>query len=185
MGLKKTEQKEYAKFLFTEKNLTQKEIAEKVGVTEKTLTKWINENEAEWKKLKKSLMVTKANQIKNFYDQLENLNDQIATRKIVYDIPANLLKPFKTKDAKGNEILSYPEYDEKQFPIKFGNFATSKESDIITKITSSIQKLEGETSVGETVQIAMTFCEYVRDIDFEMAQKISELFDMFIRQLLK
>lgn len=185
MGLKKTEQKEYAKFLFTEKNLTQKEIAEKVGVTEKTLTKWINENEAEWKKLKKSLMVTKANQIKNFYDQLENLNDQIATRKIIHDVPAHLLKPTKLKDKEGNEYLEYPTYNETDYPVKIGNFATSKESDIITKITNSIQKLEGETSVGETVQIAMTFCEYVRDIDFEMAQKISELFDMFIRQLLK
>ena len=185
MGLKKTEQKEYAKFLFTEKNFTQKEIAEKVGITEKTLKKWIDENDGEWKKLKKSLMVTKANQIKSFYEQLERLNELIAGRKIVYDIPANLLKPIKVKDKEGNESLEYPTYDEKQYPIKFGNFPTSKESDIITKVTNAIQKLEGEVSVGETVQIAMTFCEYVRDIDFELSQKISEFFDMFIRQQLQ
>ena len=31
MGLKKTEQKEYAKFLYTEKSFSQKEIAEKAA----------------------------------------------------------------------------------------------------------------------------------------------------------
>lgn len=182
MGLKKTEQKEYAKFLYTEKNLTQKEIAEKVGVTEKTLAKWISENEGEWKKLKKSLMATKANQINSLYEQLDRLNDHIINRKIIYDIPENLLKPIKTTLKDGSEKLEYPQYDEKDYPIKIGNYATSKETDMIVKITNSIKKLENDVSIGETVKIAMTFCEYVRDIDFPLSRKISEFFDMFIRE---
>lgn len=185
MGLKKTEQKEYAKFLYTEKNLTQKEIAEKAGVTEKTLTKWIGENDGEWKKLKQSLMTTKAAQIKGYYDQLERLKDHINTRKIIYDVPAHLLKPVKVKNADGSESLDYPKYNEEDYPIKVGNFPTSKESDTISKITNSINKLEGETSIGDSVNVGMEFCEYVRDIDFADSQKIAEYFDMFIRQQLQ
>ena len=52
------------------------------------------------------------------------------------------------------------------------------------KITNAIQKLEGETSLGETVHTGMAFTEFVRDIDFEKAQEISELFDMFIREMM-
>ena len=130
-------------------------------------------------------MTTKSALIQNYYNQLEILNKNIEERKIIYDVPAHLLKPTKLKDKDGNEYLEFPEYNETDYPIKIGNYASSKETDIITKYTNSIQKLEGETSVGETVQIAMTFCEYVRDFDFEMSQKISEYFDMFIRQLLK
>ena len=177
MGLKKTEQKEYAKFLFTEKNLTQKEIAEKVGITEKTLKTWIDANDGEWRKLKKSLMTTKAQQISMLYDQLARINEEIECRPIVRK---SMTIPVKL-DKEGNPTHKAPEYD----PIILSNVPTSKEADIITKITNSIQKLEGETSIGETVQTAMAFCEYVRDFDFEMAQRISEHFDMFIRQQLK
>lgn len=184
MGLKKTEQKEYAKYLFTEKSFTQKEIAKKVGITEKTLRAWITENDNEWKKIKTSLMATKAAQIKNYYAQLERINDQIAMRKVIYDVPAHLIKPIKLKDSEGNEYIEYPQYNEEDFPIKIGNVPTSKEADIIVKITNAIQKLEGETSLGETVQTGMAFTEFVRDIDFEKGQEVSEYFDMFIKQIL-
>lgn len=177
MGLKKTEQREYAKFLYTEKNLTQKEIAEKVGVTEKTLKTWIEANDGEWKKLKKSLMTTKAQQITMLYDQLARLNEEIENRPIV---TKSMTTPVKL-DKEGKPMFKAPEYD----PVVLSNYPTSKETDSIAKITNAIHKLEGEVSIGETVQIAMTFCEYVREIDFEMSQKISELFDMFIRQQLK
>ncbi|WP_123838396.1 helix-turn-helix domain-containing protein [Chryseobacterium oncorhynchi] len=182
MGLKKTEQKEFAKFLFTEKNLTQKEVAEKAGVTEKTIAKWISANDGEWKKLKKSLMATKANQINLLYEQLDRLNDHITTRKITYDVPEHLLKPIKVQQKDGSEKLEYQKYDEKDYPVKIGNYPTSREADMIVKITNAIKKLENDVSVGETVKIAMTFCEYVRDIDFPLSRKISELFDMFIRE---
>lgn len=184
MGLKKTEQKEYAKFLYTEKNFTQKEIAEKADVTEKTLAKWITENEGEWKKLKKSLMTTKSNQIKMLYDQLDRIQEEIQNRQIVFDIPAHLLRPIKIKNADGSESLTYPTYTPEDYPIKIGNFPNSKDSDIISKITNSIKKLESEVSIGETVHIGIAFIEYVRDLDFELSQKISEYFDMFIREQL-
>ncbi len=47
-GRKETE-REYAKLLFVKEGLPQKEIAERVKVTEKTIGKWIQEGN--WKDL--------------------------------------------------------------------------------------------------------------------------------------
>lgn len=80
MGLKKTEAKEYAKMLYldTTQKLTQKEIADRVGVRPGTVGKWIQDED--WDKLRKSLMVTRHKIISNWYDQIERLNDAITKR---------------------------------------------------------------------------------------------------------
>src|SRR5690606_30153449 len=65
--------------------LTQKDVAERVGITEKTLGKWIAK--FGWDKKRTSLLVTKKNQLVNLYNQLELLNEEIKTRKIIYDVP--------------------------------------------------------------------------------------------------
>lgn len=78
MALTKAQAKEYAKTLYISENLHQKVIAERVGVTEKTLGRWVNDGG--WKNLKRSLITTKQNQISLLYDQLEHLNNEIASR---------------------------------------------------------------------------------------------------------
>lgn len=78
MALTKAQAKEYAKTLYISENLHQKVIAERVGVTEKTLGRWIHDGG--WKNLKRSLITTKQNQISLLYDQLEHLNNEIAAR---------------------------------------------------------------------------------------------------------
>lgn len=82
MGLKKTQALEYAKMLFldTEQKLTNKEIAERVGVRPNTVASWIKKEG--WEKLRKSLMVTRQKMISDLYDQLEWLNDDIKTRDV-------------------------------------------------------------------------------------------------------
>ncbi|MCH4831227.1 hypothetical protein E5F92_000445 [Flavobacterium columnare] len=47
MGLAKKQEKEYAKVLYldTKQNLQKKEIAERVGVRENTLIKWIKDED--------------------------------------------------------------------------------------------------------------------------------------------
>jgi DNA-binding transcriptional regulator LsrR (DeoR family) len=79
MGLQKKQQHDYAKVLYTTEQLTQKEIAERVKVTEKTVSNWIEKGG--WKKLKKSMLVTKQHQISQLYDQLEFLNEKIINRE--------------------------------------------------------------------------------------------------------
>lgn len=76
----KTEQKkELAKLLFVNEHLTQKEVAIRVGVSEKSLSKWVNEGQ--WRKLRQSLIVTKEEQLRRIYEQLDELNTAIASRE--------------------------------------------------------------------------------------------------------
>lgn len=162
MGLKKDQEKEYAKILFVQQNLTQKEIAERVAVSEKTIGKWVADGA--WDKLKRSLLVTKKQQISMLYDQLEWLNEQIANRSILYDAPNPLPKDKKESD----------------YPIIQGNVATSKEADTIMKLTASINKMETETSIGHIVEVAQEFIDFARDVDFKLSKEITTIFDMFI-----
>lgn len=174
--------KDYAKRLFLEGN-TQKEIARRLTRTEKTIGKW--KDEGKWEDLRKSLLVTKDTQLTSLYNQLDKLNRDIATRPIVYDVPANLLKPIKVKDGAGGERLELPLYNPSDFPIKVGNTPSSKEADIISKLTSSINKLETETSIGEIVDVAKQIVQFTQSIDLEFAKQLTEYFDLFIKQKMK
>lgn len=145
MALRKAQEKEYAKSLYIGGGLTQKEIAERVSVTEKTLAKWIKEGK--WDNLKKSLLTTKENQLSFLYDQLDFLNTDISKRD------------FKV--------------------------AVGKEADTIIKLTASINRLETETSIGDIVEVARNFIEFVRQQDLELAKIITNLFDVFITAKMK
>lgn len=78
--MKTNQKKELAKLLFIKENLSQKEIAERVDVSEQTITRWVNENEGEWRRLRQSLIVTKDEQLRRIYDQLDELNQTIMKR---------------------------------------------------------------------------------------------------------
>ncbi len=82
MGRKKNEIqqiKDHAKMLFLHENLSQKEIADRVHISEVSLSKWINiEN---WDSLKVSITITREEQLKNLYRQLSELNRKIAERE--------------------------------------------------------------------------------------------------------
>ena len=82
MGLNKTQSKEYAETLYldTSQKLTNKEIADRVGVRPNTIGAWIEK--FGWNKRRKSLMVTRKKLVSNLYDQLEWLNDDIINREV-------------------------------------------------------------------------------------------------------
>ncbi len=145
MALKKIQEKEFAKSLYIAGGISQKEIAVRVGVTEKTLAKWIKDGK--WESLKKSLLTTKQAQLSFLYDQLDFLNTDIAQRE------------YKV--------------------------AAGKEADTIIKLTAAINRLETETSIGDTVEVARHFIEFVRPQDLELAKQITNLFDVFITAKMK
>ena len=180
MPRSKDEAKERARLYYFNplENLTIKEIAKRVGVRANTVGDWIKKEG--WDKLKKSILVTKNKTISDLYDQLELLTDEIKTRKIVRDIPENLLKPIKLKDKDGNEKLEYPEYTPEDYPIKIGNYATSKEANQIIALTNSIKKLETETSIAEIVEVSRDFLEWLKLQDFDLQKTILPFFDEFI-----
>jgi len=73
------QKKEWAQLLFTKETITQKEVAERVGVSPQTMTKWVNAGK--WEELRVSVTITKEEQLKNLYRQLAEINRAIAERE--------------------------------------------------------------------------------------------------------
>jgi predicted transcriptional regulator len=68
--------KELAKTLFfSDKNITRKEIAARVGATEKTVGNWVRDGE--WEVLRTSLLTSKKDQISRLYNILRGVTDAI------------------------------------------------------------------------------------------------------------
>lgn len=61
----------------------------------------------------------------------------------------------------------------------------SKEADTITKITSSIQRLEVETSLGEYIETGRKVLTFIQGVDLEHAKLFNSYFDEFISSELK
>lgn len=79
MGLKKDQEREYARILYVSERLTFKEIAERVGVSDKTVGKWADLHK--WDNMRKSMLTTRQNQLVHWYNQLEAINNDIAARE--------------------------------------------------------------------------------------------------------
>lgn len=77
-GLSIKQKKDYAKMLYLSGGLTQKEIAVRVEVSEKTISKWSNQEK--WDDLRISLLVTKEEQLSSLYRQLDALKKAIENR---------------------------------------------------------------------------------------------------------
>jgi transposase len=90
MGLSKDSEREFARMLYVNDRITFKEIAARVKVAEKTISKWAEADG--WDKLRKSLLTTRQNQLVHFYNQLEAMNEMIAKR----DVPVPLSKEADT-----------------------------------------------------------------------------------------
>lgn len=84
MGITKKEEREYARMLYVNERITYKEIASRVLVSEKTISKWAEADG--WDKLRKSLLTTRQSQLVHWYNQLDAINEAIALRN---NIPTN------------------------------------------------------------------------------------------------
>lgn len=73
------QKQEYAKILFLKESLKQKEIAERVGVTEKTIGNWLKKGD--WQRLKTSLVITKEAELRRIYIQINELNTHIEDKE--------------------------------------------------------------------------------------------------------
>lgn len=72
------QKKEWAKTLYLKENLTIIEIAERVGTTRQTISRWIQTEK--WETLKTSLTLTREEQIAMLYRQVSEINNAIANR---------------------------------------------------------------------------------------------------------
>jgi transcriptional regulator with XRE-family HTH domain len=73
-----TDKQYMARILYTREKLEQKLIAEKVGVSEKTIGKLVNENN--WRSIRDRLLIGKEEILNNLYEQLAELNSAISMK---------------------------------------------------------------------------------------------------------
>ncbi|WP_395765056.1 transcriptional regulator [Elizabethkingia anophelis] len=70
---------EHARLLYTKENITShKELAEKTGVSEKTISEWITTGN--WKKYKRNTILTREEQLINLQDELVEINEAIKAK---------------------------------------------------------------------------------------------------------
>lgn len=79
MAKDKFDKKGIAKSLYLDGNYTQEEIADKVGTTRQTISRWVREGK--WEELKASLTVTSAQIIAQFQHQIIEINKSINNRQ--------------------------------------------------------------------------------------------------------
>jgi transcriptional regulator with XRE-family HTH domain len=72
--------KELAEILYTRNNISQKEVAARVGVSEVTMSRWVNENDKAWDKMRLSVTKTMEENISRISMQLDELNYTISKR---------------------------------------------------------------------------------------------------------
>nr|DAN66039.1 MAG TPA: Transcriptional regulator, contains sigma factor-related N-terminal domain [Caudoviricetes sp.] len=76
--LSNTQKKEWAKTLYLKENLTQQEIADRVGVSRITVNRWIADGK--WEVQKAGLTLTREEQVANLYRQVAEINRKIADK---------------------------------------------------------------------------------------------------------
>jgi len=76
--LTNAQKKEWAKTLYMRENLTQQEIAERVGVSRVTVSNWVRAGK--WEEQKAGLTLTRQEQVANLYCQVAEINRAISAR---------------------------------------------------------------------------------------------------------
>ena len=76
--LTNAQKKEWAKTLYMRENLTQQEIAERVGVSRVTVSNWVRAGK--WEEQKAGLTLARQEQVANLYRQVAEINRAISAR---------------------------------------------------------------------------------------------------------
>ena len=72
------QKREWAKMLYLKENLTQQEIADRVGVSRVTVSNWVRSGK--WEEQKAGLTLTRQEQVANLYRQVAEINRSISAR---------------------------------------------------------------------------------------------------------
>lgn len=95
------QKKEWAKLLFLKENITQQEIADRVGVSRITINKWVKE----WENLKLNLLQTREERISSTLAQLDELDRSIAEKEAGKRFPTSAEADIRRKLTADLEAL--------------------------------------------------------------------------------
>lgn len=77
--LNSEQKKAWAKTLYTREQITnQKELAETVGVSQQTMSKWVNSEN--WESYRKNMLLTREEQLMKLLNELEQINNYISNK---------------------------------------------------------------------------------------------------------
>lgn len=138
------QKKDWAKMLYLKEHLTQKEIAERVGVNKMTIGKWVKDDN--WEALKTSMSLTREEQLGNLYRQVAEINKAIAGRK-----DGERYSTSKEADTI-NKLATAIEKMEKETGI----------SDIIS-VSQGLLDWVRKTDVEKAKELSFYFEAYVKD----------------------
>lgn len=158
------DKRELAKLLYVSGACgTQKETAERVGVSEVTISKWSNADA--WDEQKRSLLTIRHNQLSRMYLLLEYYVNKVENR----------VKEFK---AIQDDPTIKQEVKDKALDI------STKDTDVIIKLTGAVKNLEIELSVAEVVDVFMKYNDHLRKMAPEKIKEAVELQDSYIKTLI-
>lgn len=134
---KHSDQRLKAKSLYLTGQYDQKEIAGLVGVSEKTISKW--KNDEDWDSLKESLLTTRENELRRLYKMLRILNDAIDDRSDT-GIPINSKEAdavLKLSTAIKNLELETSIADKVEVGMDFINFVRKDDLEFSKRIADA------------------------------------------------
>ena len=137
--LTNAQKKEWAKTLYLKENLTQQEIADRVGVSRVSVSNWVRAGK--WEEQKVGLTLTRQEQVANLYRQ----------------------------------VAERPEGE---------RFPSSKEADILGKLSAAIRNMEQEVGIADIISVLTGLIDWVRAADLEKAKEITRLADAYIKDKL-
>ena len=138
--------KEQAQYIYLRENITNKALAERLGINEKTIAIWIDDGD--WEELKTSVITTKMEQLRSLYKQLQLINQE--------------------------NIAALSDDDPN----------TKPNTDAIAKLSKAIKQLEGQSSTGEIISMAMELTRFVQKEDLEAAKVVVKWVDLFVKDRL-
>ena len=143
MPKKPDNKREIAQILYLQGNLPKKDIADKVGVSAQTITKWAAEDK--WDSLKKNLLTGKKQRLSELYDELAEFNRMIADKE-GYKVATS-----KEADARRKLITDIKELESKysiaqttQIAIDFCEFLKPIDLVLAQKVAALLQAFINE-----------------------------------------
>lgn len=132
---RQNDKRQKAKALYLTGQYDQKEIAEIVEISEKTISKWKQDDD--WESMKTSLLTTRENELRRLYKMLNILNNDI-DKKAEEDIPINSKEAdavLKLTAAIKNLEIETSIAEKVEVATEFINFLRKENNDLAKEFT--------------------------------------------------